>query len=208
MSTWMEYARFPLTLFVILTPIAVIPVYMNLMNGQNRSVRARVVRITVLTVLVALGSAAIVGNAVLLLFGCSLDGLRVGGGIALLLIGLSKLSGSPDNRGAAATAGAGGRAQFGVVPLGIPLLAGPGAISTVIIHAQQGGGASHLGLTLAGIGVVCGLVWLMLTLAPAISQRLGTPGLRVVDRIVGLLLAAAAIELIAAGLRALFPGLA
>jgi multiple antibiotic resistance protein len=55
---------------------------------------------------------------------------------------------------------------------------------------------------------VCGLVWLTLTLAPAISPRLGTAGLRVVDRVVGLLLAAAAIELIAAGLRALFPGLA
>jgi multiple antibiotic resistance protein len=71
-----------------------------------------------------------------------------------------------------------------------------------------GQGVGHLSAALASIVVVCGLVWLTLTLAPAISPRLGTAGLRVVDRVVGLLLAAAAIELIAAGLRALFPGLA
>jgi small neutral amino acid transporter SnatA (MarC family) len=92
------------------------------------------------------------------------------------------------------------------VPLGIPLLAGPGAISTVIIHVQQGKGVGHLGMVLASIVLVCGLVWL--TLAPAISRRLGTAGLRVIDRVVGLLLAAAAIELMATGLRTLFPGLA
>jgi multiple antibiotic resistance protein len=148
------------------------------------------------------------GNAVLRLFGCSLDGLRVGGGIALLLIGLAKLSGSPDHRGLVGATGTASRAEIGVVPLGIPLLAGPGAISTVMIHVQQGRGAGRLGAALASIVVVCGLVWLTLTLAPAISRRLGTPGLRVVDRVVGLLLAAAAIELIAARLRALFPGLA
>jgi hypothetical protein len=65
---------------------------------------------------------------------------------------------------------------------------------------------SHLGIVLASIVLVCGLVWL--TLAPAISRRLGTAGLRVIDRVVGLLLAAAAIELMATGLRTLFPGLA
>jgi multiple antibiotic resistance protein len=91
-------------------------------------VRTRIVWITVLTVFVVLGSAAVVRNAVLRLFGCSLDGLRVGGGIALLLIGLAKLSGSPDHRGLVGTAGTASRAEIGVVPLGIPLLAGPGAI--------------------------------------------------------------------------------
>jgi multiple antibiotic resistance protein len=87
-------------------------------------------------------------------------------------------------------------------------VAGPGVISTVIIHVEQGKGVGHLGVVFASIVLVCGLVWLTLAVAPAISRRLGTAGLRVVDRVVGLLLAAAAIELIATGLRSLFPGLA
>lgn len=166
-------------------------------------------RVTVLTVLVVLASAALGGDMMLRLFGGSLDALRVGGGIALLLIGLSKLSGATAAaRGRAAAGEARPRAAMGVVPLGIPLLAGPGAISTVMIQAQQGRGVAHAGVVVASIVVVCGLVWITLALAPAIGHRLGTAGLRVVDRVVGLLLAAVAIEQVATGLRALFPGLA
>jgi multiple antibiotic resistance protein len=210
MSAWTEYARFPLTLFMILTPIAAIPVYMNLTNGQDPLDKARVTRAVVLTVLVVLGCAALVGDVTLLLFGSSLDAFRVGGGIALLLMGLSKLarraSRSRHNRHGSTQAR--GRAAIGVAPLGTPLLAGPGAISTVIIHCQRSEGLGHLGIALASIVLVCALLWLTLVLGPPIGRRLGTTGITVVDRIAGLFLAALAVELIATGLRALFPGLA
>jgi multiple antibiotic resistance protein len=209
MSSWMEYARFPLTLFMILTPVAAIPYYMNLTTGQSRSEKARLTRITVLTVLVVLSSAALAGDAVLRVLGSSLDAFRVGGGIALLLIGLSKLAGvvSPSRRHPS-PAGSGQRTAISVVPLGMPVLAGPGAISTVIVQTQRGGGLAQLGTVLASIVIVCALVWLTLTLAPTIERRLGCSGITVVDRVVGLLLAAVAVELISTGLRALFPGLA
>jgi multiple antibiotic resistance protein len=210
MNAWMDYAQFPLTLFTILTPVAAIPVYMTLTSGQSRSERARVTRAIVLTVLAVLSCAAVAGDVVLRVFGSSLDAFRVGGGIALLLIGLSKLGDqtSTGRHDRAAGAETERRAAMSIVPLGMPLLAGPGAISTVIIETQQGGGLTHMGVVLASIVLVCALVWLTLALAPAIQHRLGTAGIRVVDRIVGLLLAATAVELIATGLRALFPGLA
>ena len=207
---WLENARFPITLFTILTPIAAIPVYMSITSGQSRAERARVTRATVVTVLVVLSCAALAGEVVLRVFGSSLDAFRVGGGIGLLLIGLSKLAGgaSPGRRSRADAAEVGHRTALSVVPLGMPLLAGPGAISTVIVQTQRGEGPGHLGVVLASIVLVCALVWVTLALAPAIERRLGTAGLTVVDRVVGLLLAAVAVELIATGLRALFPGLA
>jgi multiple antibiotic resistance protein len=210
MSAWMGYAHFPMTLFMILTPIAAIPVHMKLTNGQSPSETARVTRAAVLTVLVVLSSAALAGDLVLRLFESSLDAFRVGGGLALLLIGLSKLARRRAlGRRSRVNATEGGcHPAIGVAPLGMPLLAGPGAISTVIIHSQRGNGLGHLAITLASILLVCAFVWLTLVLGPSIGRRLGTVGVTVVDRVLGLFLAAMAVEMIAAGLRALLPGLA
>jgi multiple antibiotic resistance protein len=209
MSAW-EYAWFPVTLFTILTPLAAIPAYMNLTNGQSPSERARVTRATVLTVLGVLTCAALAGDLILRLFGSSLDAFRVGGGLALLLMGLSKLASQTTlgRRSRAAATQVRRRAAVGVVPIGMPLLAGPGAISTVIIYAHRELGLAHLAVVLASIVLVCALVWLTLVLGAPIGRWLGTAGVTVVDRIVGLLLTAVAVELIATGLRALFPGLA
>jgi multiple antibiotic resistance protein len=97
---------------------------------------------------------------------------------------------------------------IGVVPLGIPLLAGPGSISTVIIQMERSADWGHRALVVAGILFVCALVWGALALATPIGDRLGRTGLNIMNRLFGLMLAAIAVEVIAAGLRALFPGLA
>ena len=94
----------------------------------------------------------------------------------------------------------------GVVPLAVPLLAGPGAIGTTIIAAQAGG-LAHAGVLLACVAFVCAVLWLVLRLADAVGQRLGTTGLNIATRLLGLLLAAIAIETMADGLKVLFPGL-
>jgi multiple antibiotic resistance protein len=206
MSTWVEYVRFPMTLFTILTPFAAIPVYVSLTHGDSPSVKARVARMTVVTVLVVLTSAALAGDSVLRLLGSSLDAFRVGGGIALLLMGVSNLTAGADPL-QSGEGDSGRRTVGGVVPLGLPVLAGPGAISTVIIQVDGGQGLWHLGEVLASIVLVSALVWATLWLAPAIGERLGPAGLLIVQRVVGLLLAAMAMELIAIGLRGLFPGL-
>jgi len=95
----------------------------------------------------------------------------------------------------------------GVVPLAIPLLAGPGAISTAII-AAEGGRLAHQLMVVACIAVVCVVSWIVLRAAHRIAARMGTTGLNVATRILGLLLAAMAVQTMAVGLKALFPGLA
>ena len=97
----------------------------------------------------------------------------------------------------------------GVVPLAVPLLAGPGAISTVIIAAQKGGGTpAHLAAVIGVIFLVSLLTWIVLRTANAIGNKMGTTGLNIATRLLGLLLAALAIQTMAEGLKELFPGLA
>jgi small neutral amino acid transporter SnatA (MarC family) len=89
----------------------------------------------------------------------------------------------------------------------VPLLAGPGAISTAIIAAQPGG-VAHNAALIACVALVCALLWIVLRLADAMGPRMGTSGINIVTRLLGLLLAAIAIQTMAEGLKGLFPGLA
>ena len=162
-----------------------------------------------ITVFAVLAVAAFTGEALLQLIGASLPAFRVGGGLVLLLMALAMLN-----------AQAGGVRQSqdeareleaatlpGVVPLAIPLLAGPGAISTTIIAAERGGIAHHVRSSCLH-RVVCLVTWVALAPAHRIAARLGVTGLNIATRILGLLLAAMAVQTMAEGLKALFPGLA
>jgi multiple antibiotic resistance protein len=209
MAPWPEYTRFVVALFAILTPFAAIPIYLGLTEGRSAAYRARTADAAALTVLAVLIFTAFAGDVVLRLVGTSLDSFRVGGGIVLLLMALSMLSAevsrvqqTPGEKDEAEQ-----RQAIGVVPLGVPLLAGPGSISAVIIQMQRGEGLAHQALITGCIVAVCALLWASLRLAAPIGARLGRTGLNIVNRLFGLLLAAIAVEIIATGLRHLFPGL-
>jgi multiple antibiotic resistance protein len=148
------------------------------------------------------------GDAVLKVLGTSLASFRVGGGIVLLLIALSLLNAtvSAVKQTPQEADEAGQRTAIGVVPLGLPLLAGPGSISAVIIEAQRGTGWEHYAILVGCILAVCAFLLLTLRLAVPIGAKLGQTGLNIMNRLTGLLLAAVAVEIIAAGMRALFPG--
>jgi multiple antibiotic resistance protein len=89
----------------------------------------------------------------------------------------------------------------------VPLLAGPGAISTTIINAQKDG-LVHVAALIVCIALVCGVLWWVLRIADAVGPKMGTTGLNIATRLLGLLLAAIAIQTMAEGLKELFPGLA
>jgi len=208
-APWPEYTRFAIALFAILTPFAAIPIYLGLTEGRSKAYRARTADVAALTVVCMLVFTAFAGDIVLRLVGTSLDSFRVGGGIVLLLMALSMLSAevsrvqqTPSEKDEAEQ-----REAIGVVPLGLPLIAGPGSISAVIIQMQRGDGIAHQAVVTAIIVAVCFLVWASLRLAAPIGARLGRTGLNIVNRLFGLLLAAIAVEIIATGLRHLFPGL-
>ena len=210
MEHWTEYTRFFIALFVILDPFAAVPIFLALTKTYSASERGRIANISAVTVLLVLVLAALTGETLLQTMGTSLASFRVGGGIVLLLMALAMLNGqtgsvrsTPEEEAEAED-----RNAIAVVPLAIPLMAGPGSISTAIIQMQRSDTEYHGVLVIITIFLVCLLLWLVLRLATIIGKALGQIGLNIINRLFGLILAAIAVEIMANGLRALFPVLA
>ncbi|MDH3561701.1 MAG: MarC family protein [Gammaproteobacteria bacterium] len=205
-----EYTRFFTALLVILDPFAAIPVFLSLTHNYQVRERGRIVNITALTVAIVLSLAALGGEKMLALLGTSLPSFRVGGGIVLLLMALAMLRAQPDQMRAtrAEREATGSLENIAVVPLALPLLAGPGSISTVIIEMHRPGAGYHLFWVIAVILGVTLVLWGILRLASPIGRYLGPIGLNILNRLFGLILTAIAVEIMANGLRELFPVLA
>jgi MarC family membrane protein len=207
MEHWTEYTRFFTALLVILDPFMAVPIFLALTHNYTPAERRRVANIATLSVALILVISALSGESLLVFMGTSLASFRVGGGIVLLLMALSMLRAQPDAlrttaREVTATDGA---QSVAVVPLAIPLLAGPGAISTVIIQMHRSTELLEPLLVLACIFLVCSVLWVVLRLAAPIGSTLGESGLNIINRLFGLILAAIAVEVMANGLRQLFP---
>jgi MarC family membrane protein len=204
-----DYLRFIVTLTAVLDPFLAVPIFLALTASQTTQQRVVLVRVVAITVFAVLAASALLGDALLTLLGASLAAFRVGGGLVLLLMALAMLNaeaGGVRQSEAEAAQLASGEVS-GVVPLAVPLLAGPGAISTSIIAAQKDDGA-HVAAVVVCIAVISLLTWIVLRGANAIRERMGTTGLNIATRLLGLLLAAIAIQTMAEGLKELFPGLA
>jgi multiple antibiotic resistance protein len=208
LQSWQEYLRFVVTLTAVLDPFLAVPIFVSATTGYRARERQRLARVVTVTVFLVLTGAALFGDGVLRIMGASLPAFQVGGGLVLLLMSLAMLNAHVgDIRQTRAEAKEMKEREYtGVVPLAVPLLAGPGAIGTSIIAAQNGG-VLHQVVLVACIALLCALVWLVLHLAQSIASRLGTTGLNIASRLLGLLLAAIAIQTMAEGLRVLFPGL-
>src|SRR5512134_2009049 len=168
---WPEYTRFTIALLAIVDPLAAIPLFLQLTDGYTTRERKRTARVTALAVFGVLAGAALAGEAILGAFGTSLAAFRVGGGIVLLLMAISMLTAEPDRTRHTPEEDLASRdkASVAVVPLGVPLLAGPGAISAVILQANGGAGPLHRGLVLAVIGLLAVACWLALRNAERIG---------------------------------------
>jgi multiple antibiotic resistance protein len=204
-----DYLRFVVTLTAVVDPFLAVPFFLSFAAAQAEPQRRVLARTVAFTVFAVLAGAAFVGEALLQLIGASLSAFRVGGGLVLLLMALAMLNAQA---GGVRQSSAEAReleegAVSGVVPLAMPLLAGPGAISTAIIAVEHGSLAHQLAIV-ACIAVVCAVSWAALRGAHRIAARMGTTGLNIATRILGLLLAAMAVQTMAEGLKALFPGLA
>ncbi len=207
MLDFTEYSKIFLSLFAILDPVGMIPIIIAFTIGMPRDKRARVGRLASLSVVGILLAALLIGEWVLEFFGISMHSFRVAGGILLLLMSISMLFGDKETRAHDENTDGEATASIAIVPLSTPLLAGPGAISTIILDAHRGHGVGHyaaLSLEVLLLGVV---VWLTFLIAPWVSERLGRIGSDIFSRLMGLVLAAIAVEFIAAGMRGLFPAL-
>ncbi|HEU4708944.1 MAG TPA: YchE family NAAT transporter [Methylophilaceae bacterium] len=210
MIDWAYLFKIGLALFAIVNPIGTVPIFISATQGWPAEDRDQTARTTTITVFLVLVSSIFFGERILDFFGIGIPSFQVGGGILLMLIAISMLQGrashvrqTPEEAQEVTD-----REAIAVVPLSIPLLAGPGAISSMIIAAQQSGSFwGHVTLIMPVI-VVCLLIWSTLRLSVNIAHRLGTIGINIVTRLMGLVLAAMAVEFIAHGIQGLFPGIA
>ena len=201
-----------IALLAIVNPIGVIPFFIHFTSGFDRRQRQRTARVAAIAACVVIAVSALAGLKIIEFFGISLASFQVGGGLLLLMSALQMLNAQPAEsrkedlaeRGDKADAGA----SIAIVPLTIPLLTGPATISTMIIYADKTRHWWQLGV-LVLYGVVIGLsVWVALSLSGRIAKGLGKTGINVMTRLMGLLLAALAVEVMSDGLVKLFPVLA
>jgi multiple antibiotic resistance protein len=209
-QNWREYAEMATALFVVANPIGGIPVFITLTANQSEDERRHTARVAAQTVAAVLIISIFAGQPLLSLFGVSVASFRVGGGILILLMAIAMLQARPSRirHTPEETAEAETKSEVAVVPIGVPLVAGPGAISTIIIYAHQATGwFDTLVLILAGLFVAVS-VWIAMRLAGQIGNLLGKAGINIVTRVFGLILSAVAVEFITQGLAQLLPGLA
>ena len=207
MLDFTEYSKIFISLFAIVDPVGMIPIIIAFTAGMTAQKRGRVGRVASLSVFVILLAALLLGEAILGFFGISIHSFRTAGGILLLLMSINMLIGDKPNYTPDDTGDGDATSSVAIVPLSTPLLAGPGAISTVILDAHKGTSVGHYGMMALILVLLSLTVWLTFLIAPWVSQRLGKIGSSIVSRLMGLLLAAIAVEFIAGGLRGLFPAL-
>ena len=201
-----------IALIAIVNPIGVIPFYIHFTDGFNPEQRRRTIRVAALSAFLVIAVSAVAGSRIIEFFGISLASFQVGGGLLLLLSAMQMLNAQPaesrkeDLHEGSDKVDAGD--SIAVVPLTIPLLTGPATISTMVIYAQKSRHWWEIAV-LVGYGVAIGLVvWGAFGLAGRIGGVLGKTGINVMTRLMGLLLAALAIEVMSDGLTKLFPVLA
>ncbi|MBE7367113.1 MarC family protein [Ramlibacter pallidus] len=200
-----------ITLLAIVNPPAIVPFFIHYTQGFSRAHRRHTVVVASFTAFLVIAASAVFGIRILEFFGISLASFQVGGGMLLLTSSLNMLNAKPaevkpaTNELEEGAEKAAMGASIAVVPLTIPLLTGPATMSTVVIYAERAQTVWQLA-TLVGFGVVIALVTAVcFALANPIARVLGQTGINVLTRLMGLILAALAVEVMAEGLGKLFP---
>lgn len=210
LDPYAHIVKMAIGLISIVNPIGAIPTFITLsMNRPHVDARSAAMKATIACVLTLL-VASVAGELLLTVFGITLPSFRIGGGILVLLIAISMMHARPTTAKThpQETQEAMGKEDFSVVPMGIPVLSGPGAISTVILYVQQSPSLPDR-LAMFVVIVFAGLiVYVSLRLAEPIRLRIGQTGVNIATRLMGLILTAMAVEFITRGLGEVFPALA
>ncbi|HBC47538.1 MAG TPA: MarC family protein [candidate division Zixibacteria bacterium] len=206
---WHQYIEMVTAIIVIVDPLGAIPIFLGLTSNDTLRDRKRIARTASIAAGILMIASSVLGEVMLRLFGISVASFRVGGGILVLLTSISMMNAriSAVKQTPEESKEAEGKENVAIVPLAVPLLAGPAAISTVIIFTHRFPGVQTKMLLIFSIVIASALVWISLRLSIPLSKKLGRTGLNNITRIMGLLLSAIAVEFITSGLLELFPGL-
>ena len=208
----MDFPIKPLiTLLAIVNPIGVIPFFIHFTRNFTSAQRRKTAGTAAVTAFLVIAISALLGLKILEFFGISLASFQVVGGMLLHMSAIQMLNAQPAESRAHDVDDGASRADSGasiaVVPLTIPLLTGPASISTVVIYAEKTKYFWELGV-LVGYGLFIGIAtWLSLSAAGRIGRFMGQTGINVMTRLMGLILAAIAVEVMSDGLIKLFPAL-
>ncbi len=203
-----------IALLAIVNPLAIVPFFIHYTQGFSEKQRKDTVRTAALSSFFVIAVCALLGLQILEFFSISLQSFQVGGGMLLLISAMNMLNAQPaeakpatnefDEGAEKAATGS----SIAVVPLTIPLLTGPAAMSTVVIYADRAQSIwQHAALVGYGV-VIAAATFVCFSLADPIARVLGKTGINVMTRLMGLILAALAVEVMADGLGKLFPLLA
>ena len=196
-------------IFFVVDPIAVVPVFLGMTRGDSEEKKRAMALRASITAFVILTTFAVAGTLVFRVFGITLGAFKVAGGILLMLTSMEMLS-AREPRTRVTTeerTEAEEKEDVAIFPLAIPLLAGPGAIATVTTLMSKAGRVLYAIPVILSIFVTCAAAYLMLRAASRISRLLGVTGLTVLNRVIGLIIGALAVQFIFDGVSDAFPKL-
>ncbi len=189
------------SIFIIVDPLGLVPYFITLTSGYSPSRRKRTIHLAIMTTIFVLTAFALFGNQILKLFGITIPAFRIAGGFIIFMVAIqmlqaqrTRLKATPEEEAHSYE-----QEEIGVVPLGTPMLAGPGAITTVIVLSE-----SNLWVILASILITALLAYVILLQANRISNLLGPTGLNIFIRLMGLVLAAVSVQFVIDGIKAAF----
>ena len=202
-----HYVKLVTEFFILLNPFVLIPVFLALVQGMTKSQRLKIAMTTSVSVFIIMTVSIFTGKYLLSFFGITADDLRVAGGILIMLLAISMCRAQEEDTRHSQKEHEAAKTKdtnIGVVPLAIPLMAGPAAISTAIIEGATYNSITGRTVLVAIILALSGLLWLAMLLAEEIGRFLGYNGQKVLSRLMGLILLALSVEFLSKGIKAIF----
>ncbi len=206
---WHQFLSFIVSMLAITNPASSLGVFLGMTANKAELERKNIALVATLTIAVVLVVITWTGIPILHLFGISLPAFEITGGLIILLRGMAMLHSkeTPTSQTAEELQQGKTRDSIAVVPLAIPIIAGPGAMTTVIIFSQHFPQIVHKIYISIGVLIVALIMGFVLYCSTTISKIVGATGVKIITRIMGLVLAAIAMSMITTGLKEVFPGL-
>lgn len=211
MLSFSDYIQIIIGVMSIFSPFVAIPIFISLTSGNTLEEKKETAKTASIAACIVGLVSIWIGQYVLMIFGISISSFKIAGGILLLLMSINMLNAkTPKAKNTKSELKEAKKKsvnvkEIAVVPLAIPLIAGPGAISTIIIFSQKSEDFIHLFIMSLIIVAISSYIYLTLKMSNHISKRLGITGLNIISRVMGLLLASISVEFIISGLQTVFP---